>query len=64
MQDYYTLINAQSYMKPEVPAAELRAWVSVFVSKAPQLLLEARDLAFLDLLLYKLPWLNFQTSHG
>lgn len=59
MKDYYTLVNAQSYMKPDVPGADLRAWISVFVSKAPQLLYEVRDLAFLDLLIYKLPWLNF-----
>lgn len=64
MQVYFTLVNAQSYMRPDVSASELKAWASVLVAKMPKLLLEARDFKFIELLIFKLPWLNFSQSHG
>jgi hypothetical protein len=51
-------------MRPDVVPSDLKVWIKVFIARMPRLVNEFKDLAFLDLLIFKLPWLNFETCHG
>ena len=66
MNEYYKLINKQSFVKAksEDSGLSLRLWIRVFINLLATIIHVYQDYELLELLVFKLPWFQPTTTHG